>query len=209
MGVGDRQRLITSIVATVLEEPARTDMTFDWFKNRHTQEDFGDRYAVIDSIFKAIGGDSLQNSTKAVRSLDCDAYFGGKWNFMFEFDEFQHFSTARQRSLELYPSDLKLTVDTKQYMMLCKVNKGKADKYRESKVTADFNFRGGRTAQRAYFDCFRDLLPDRHGLNPTLRITEFEVASVHGNTEQGQAVVREIVSEKLSRVGLWPVGNRV
>lgn len=203
MAVGDRQRLITSIVASVLEEPARTDATFSWFKNKHTPEDFGDRYPLIESIFKALGGNSHQNSTKSARSLDCDAYFGGKWNFMFEFDEFQHFSTSRLKTLELYPANLKLTIEPKQYMMLCKVHRERADKYRESKTTSDFDFSGGRTAQRAYFDCFRDMLPDLHDLNPTLRITEFEVRSVLANTEQSQAVVREIVAEKLGRVGLW------
>ncbi len=203
MAIGDRQKLITSIISTVLEEPARTNIVFPWFKNKHTQDDFGDRYPVIESIFKALGGDSYQNSIKNARSLDCDAYFGGKWNFMFEFDEFQHFSTPRLKALELYPAHLNLTFECNQYKMLCKVRKEKADKYRESKTTPDFDFSGGRTAQRAYFDCFRDLLPDLHDLNPTLRITEFEVASVLANTPQSQEVVREIVAEKLTRVGLW------
>jgi len=33
MAVGDRQKLITDIVATVLKERAQTDISFDWFIN--------------------------------------------------------------------------------------------------------------------------------------------------------------------------------
>ena len=33
----------------------------------------------------------------------------------------------------------------------------------------------GRAAQRAFFDTFRDWLPSLHGLNPTVRLAEFEV----------------------------------
>ncbi len=40
MAVGDRQKLITDIVATVLSEQAHIDISFDWFINKHTQEHF-------------------------------------------------------------------------------------------------------------------------------------------------------------------------
>ena len=37
MAVGDKQRLITDIVATVLNEAAQTDRSFNWFINKHTK----------------------------------------------------------------------------------------------------------------------------------------------------------------------------
>ena len=44
--------------------------------------------------------------------------------------------------------------------------------------TADFPYVNGRAAQRAFFDTFRDWLPPQHGLNPTVRLAEFEVTRI-------------------------------
>ncbi len=51
MAVGDRQKLITDIIATVLSEQAHIDISFDWFINKHTQEHFGKHFTTIDKIF--------------------------------------------------------------------------------------------------------------------------------------------------------------
>jgi hypothetical protein len=40
----------------------------------------------------------------------------------------------------------------------------RADRYRAGKPTRDFPFAGGRRAQRAYFDAFRDLVAPSFGL---------------------------------------------
>ena len=201
MAVGDRQRLITEIVAGVLGEPARSGLTFPWFKNKHTEADFGRHYLLISTIFQALKGDLQANRNKATRPLKCDVYFGGNHNCMFEFDEFQHFSTPRLQALQLYPSDLCTTFDIGQYTRDCKAHREEADRYRSNKRTRDFDFKGGRTAQRAYFDCFRDLLPEIHGLNPTLRIAECEVQSVYVDDVESRSVVRDLIEQKLSRVG--------
>jgi hypothetical protein len=107
MAVGDRQKLITGIVASVLNEQAHIGISFDWFINKHTQENFGKHFMTIDKIFTSLHGDNLANQSKRTRTLDCDAYFGGQHNFIFEFDEHQHFSSARLKTFEFYPTDLK------------------------------------------------------------------------------------------------------
>jgi hypothetical protein len=182
MAVGDRQKLITDVVSTVLNEYA-TDVSFDWFINKHTQAHFGKYFTTIDKIFAALNGDKQASQAKRTKTLDCDAYFGGQHNFIFEFDEYQHFSSARLKTFEFYPPDLKINFSVDQWKQLCKTHKDKADKYRKAKATTDFNFAGGRTAQRAYLDCFRDLLPLLHGLQPTVRINEFEVTDIYVNNQ--------------------------
>ncbi len=198
MPVGDKQKLITEIVAKVLNVSAQTNITFPWFINKHSEEYFGHHFQVISKIFDTLKGDIKANQNKKNVSLDCDAYFGGDYNFIFEFDEYQHFSSYRLKTLDCYPNELATAFDIKKYKLLCNVHKVEADKYRKSKTTVDFNFVGGRTAQRAYLDCFRDLLPSVNGLNPTLRIAEFEVSNVAANNESSQKIIAELIKEKLT-----------
>jgi len=197
MATGDKQRLITSIVAEVLNEEARTDITFDWFINKHDKEYFGKHFTTIDKIFSSLGGDKQANQTKRTTKLKCDAYFGGQNNFIFEFDEYQHFSSARLKTLEFYPTELELYFDIDKWKKYCNIYKDKADKYRKNKTASGFEFEGGRTAQRAYLDCFRDLLPEINGLRPTVRISEFEVASIFENNKEAYNKVEKLLKSKI------------
>ena len=56
---------------------------------------------MIEGIRAALGGDSQGACRKRVVALRYDAYFGGAGNFLLEFDELQHFSSARARTLAL------------------------------------------------------------------------------------------------------------
>ena len=198
MAVGDKQKLITEIVETVLNEKAQTTKKFDWFINRHTEGNFKEYFTIIEDIFIDLNGNLIANKNKRNQGLDCDAYFGGEYNFMFEFDEFQHFSSARLKTFELYPKDLSLNFNIEHWKNLCEEHKFRADKYRKSKKTKDFNFVGGRTSQRAYFDCFRDLVSKEHKLNPTLRINEFEVLDIYANTKDACIKVEQLLKIKLA-----------
>jgi hypothetical protein len=46
----------------------------------------------------------------------------------------------------------------------------------------------------------KDLLPPLHGLNPTLRIAEFEVTQVLANDKAGQDIVRGILRNRLPTI---------
>ncbi len=197
MAVGDKQKLITQIVGTVLNERPITNEKFDWFVNKHSKENFGTSLNVIDKIFKQLNGDISANQSKRTVKLECDAYFGGQHNFIFEFDESQHFSSSRLLTFGLYPNELKLSFSIDQWVKECRNYKIEADNYRRSKTTTDFNFEGGRTAQRAYLDCFRDLLPQHHNLNPTLRINEFEVIGITSNNKEAYKKIELLINSKL------------
>jgi hypothetical protein len=198
MAVGDKQKLITEIVSKVLNEQAQTSKKFDWFINKHNKENFGKHFSTIDKIFKSLNGDITANQTKRSVALDCDAYFGGQYNFIFEFDELQHFSSSRLKTIENYTSGLKVNFDLANWKRLCQIHKDKADNYRKTKTTTDFNFVGGRTAQRAYLDCFRDLLPEIQGLNPTLRINEFEVVGITKVDKEACNKIEQLIKTKLT-----------
>ena len=116
---------------------------------------------------------------------------------MLEFDEFQHFSSARAKALDLLPDGLSLGFSLSDYKRLCHAYDQRADKYRRDKRTRDFRLIGGRTAQRAYFDASKDLLPVLHGLRPTIRISEFEVEHIWENDVEARSFLRALVERKM------------
>lgn len=198
MAVGDRQKFITGILEKALNQKAETDCKFDWFINSHSEYHFGKYFKDIQKIFDGLKGNLFANQNKRTSYLRCDAFFGGECNFIFEFDEFQHFSSARLSTLDLYPKRIKLNFSISDWKKYCVVNRQKADRYRYTKTTTDFDFEGGRTAQRAYLDCFRDFLPSENGLNPSLRINEFEVADIILNNKESQRKLKKLVENKLN-----------
>lgn len=196
MPVGEKQRLITDIISTVIQEKPQNDKNFEWFINKHTKEHFREHFDTIDNIFKSLNGNLNINESKRAMSLQCDAYFSES-KFIFEFDEFQHFSSARLKTFEHYPTTLNVNYSFDSWKEYCKVHKQKADKYRFTKTAVDFNFPGGRTCQRAYLDCFRDLLPKQYGLRPTLRINEFEVFGIYSNNKEACNKIEKLIKDKL------------
>ena len=172
---------IIALVAEVLGVPADRRAQFEWLRNKPTAEHFGVHYPKILSLFDRLGGDKDGLFGKADGYLTPDAYFPEPYHFIFEFDELQHFTAPRQKTLTLYPENAPLAFDRGQYLRFCEeyhepaLRKG-TDRFRRK--TADFPFVNGRAAQRAFFDTFRDWLPPLHGLRPTLRIAEFEVADI-------------------------------
>ena len=190
---------IIALVAEVLGVPADRHAQFDWLTNKPTAEHFGEHYSKSLQLFEELGGDKDGLFGKADGYLTPDAYFAEPYNFIFEFDELQHFTVPRQKTLALYPAEVSLAYDRGQYLRFCAeyheaaVRKG-TDRFRRK--TADFPFVNGRAAQRAFFDTFRDWLPPRYGLRPTLRIAEFEVAKVLRGELTGKAA-REYVAALL------------
>lgn len=199
MPIGSKQRLITRLVEAALGQTAERPL-FPWLRNKHGAAEFGAYYNNIVAIFEALGGGAESHALKGEGRLVYDAYFPEPHNFIFEFDEIQHFSSYKLQALDLYPGSLKLGFDIEHYKRLCRQHKDTADSYFKSKTTRDFPCEGGRTAQRAYLDAFRDFLPPLHGLNPTLRISEFEVEGVEGDDEQARETVRAILVSRLPSI---------
>ena len=172
---------IIALVAEALGVPAERHAQFEWLINKPTAEHFGVHYPKILRLFEELGGDKGGLFGKADGYLTPDAYFPEPYNFIFEFDELQHFTAPRQKTLTHYPGDVPLAFNRGQYLRFCAehhepaLRKG-TDRFRRK--TVDFPFVNGRAAQRAFFDTFRDWLPPLHGLRPTLRIAEFEVGAI-------------------------------
>lgn len=172
---------IIAIVEQVLGIPAERRAQFEWLRNKPQPEHFGDAYADIMALYAELEGDWEGTTAKADGYLIPDAYFPAPYHFIFEFDELQHFTHYREQTLRFYPADVPLAYELGTYRQFCRQHhvaalaKGTA---RFRRPTADFPYENGRAAQRAFFDTFRDWLPPMHGLNPTVRLAEFEVKPI-------------------------------
>lgn len=125
--------------------------------------------AAIRSIYTVLGGDETLLASKRSGS-DPRLDFVLHDNLLaVEVDEIQHFTADRLRTLDLYPPEFEVSFDIETYRTLIGRWSATGDRYRTSKQTVDFPFAGGRRAQRAYFDAFRDLTGPSFGLR-VLRI---------------------------------------
>ena len=170
---------IIKLVEEVIGIRAERRAQFDWLRNKPRREDFGKHYDAVMTLYTALEGDWEGTTAKADGYLIPDAYFPEPYHFIFEFDELQHFTQFRERTFQHYPAAIEIAYAPQKYRQFCQQHhaaalaKGPA---RFRRNTADFPYTNGRAAQRAFFDTFRDWLPPLHGLNPTLRLAEFEVA---------------------------------
>lgn len=111
--------------------------------------------AALAALHSALDGSDEKLRTKRRRLLTVDFALGDR--VIIEVDELQHFTSARQASLEFYDG-VEHRLDVGLYGALCKFHLDQADRYFRTKPAADFPFPGGRTSQRAYLDAVRDLL---------------------------------------------------
>lgn len=115
--------------------------------------------------------------------ISASVYFGAPVNCLFQFDSPADFTRDRGHALESYPKDVPLGFNVPLYKELCG-----ADRRRSTR----------RTQQRAEHDAALDLLPSKHGLNPTLRFTEAEIREKIAGaiTEKKLRVALEALLEK-------------
>ncbi len=185
MAVGDFQRemqRVTTSAGMTLENGWR----FPWLSGLgHAEPEAQSAPSpVLERLFELhdeLGGEATKLLRKGRQQATVDFTMPG--HIIVELDEFQHFSTARLRSLGFYDGlDHSLNID--RYRSLCIRHMARADSYRTQKQAVDFPFRGGRTAQRAYLDACRDLL------GPTFGYRDIRVAAPEGNVSSALLELR-------------------
>lgn len=124
---------------------------------------------VLGLIHQQLGGDSAILAEKAPVELIPDLVHT-ELGCLIEVDEVQHFTTARARTLALYPKDTALGFDLGEYRQLVARWAHKGDNAFAHKTASDFPGPGGRQAQRAYNDAVRDLLAPTFTGHPLIRI---------------------------------------
>lgn len=101
---------------------------------------------------------------RARRLPGCDFYVSADPGFLVEYDEEQHFTAPRALTLRMIPPGHALGFDRARW---------EARSVALNKRDNDPPF---RDEQRAWYDLLRDVLPAAHGLGPTSRLLDREVA---------------------------------
>lgn len=125
--------------------------------------------AALDSILQALGGDANALAAKTRGGMTAD-FLAPSTNLEVEYDEIQHFTTARITTLKLYPRDALLAFVPATYLAIAEHWRARGDKGFAHKQAAEFPGPRGRQRQRAYFDAFRDLAAPHFGNGPVLRV---------------------------------------
>ena len=94
---------------------------------------------------------------KSAQVPPCDFYVSEP-PFILEFDESQHFSTARLITLSRYPDTLRLGFSRARWQALCREINARDDQPID------------RDERRAWYDALRDLVPNLYGFRPTIRL---------------------------------------
>ena len=201
-----KQAFISNLISQILGvEPEK--YKHPHFITKATQEFHHEYYDVFLIYLKILSGDLNLHLSKRTSPLSCDTYFPSPWNFIFEFDEVQHFSSYKGLLLQNYP-EAPYGFEIDRYKFLCSTLKDRADKYRQSKEATEFPFKTGRTRQRAFLDSFKDVLPHLNSidLNPTIRIDEFEVGDILDdfteNIEDSKAKLIEILIDHFQQANM-------
>lgn len=123
----------------------------------------------LDTVLAALSGDPerLQAKTRGRTAADFVLDPDG---FHVEYDEVQHFTTARSKSLAEYPDSSDVVFSPDDYASVVRRWAANGDKAFAHKEAAEFPGRYGRQRQRAYLDAFRDLVSPYFEGGPLLRI---------------------------------------
>jgi hypothetical protein len=146
---------------------------------------------VLATIFLRLGGDLAVLETGRTNRLRGD-YVHEESGTLIEIDEEQHFTSFRLTTLNLYPEDVELGFDLREYKDICRRCRFRADKYRATKEARGFGA-GGRQRQRAYYDALRDLATPAMGHPPLIRIP-----APHGNGTAAYEARRDYLWDRLT-----------
>jgi hypothetical protein len=111
---------------------------------------------VLEGLHASLGGDLAALARKPIRHEATDLATGS--GQLIELDEVEHFTSARWDTLRCYPSMYPFGFSVDYYRTLIDTWKAKANAVFTRQWSPDFDFSGGRRAQRAYFDAVKDLL---------------------------------------------------
>jgi hypothetical protein len=170
MARGDCQREVATAAAE--DGIDFVPQSFDWLCQRGhlaLPDEASPARETLHEIFAALNGDEdILGSARTTR-LPGD-FLHQPTATLVEVDEHQHFSSARLRTLRLYPSDSQVGFDLEHYLSVCKKWRGDADRAYAHRTAAAFPGPAGRQRQRAYYDALRDLAAPAMGHPPLIRI---------------------------------------
>ena len=129
----------------------------------------GDGLGALHDVHRSLGGNrhALARGRGVALRLDLMIPSTGQ---LVEVNEVQHFTGARQASLRRYPPSFAAGFSIADYRTLIESWRVRAEAVFTRRWSPDFDFAGGRRAQRAYGDALVDLLAPVFTGAPVLRL---------------------------------------
>lgn len=125
-----------------------TETKFPWLVVPHAHEMDAEISAIHQALSSMRGHDSFATGGFP---LSCD-FFVRKENLLVEYDERQHFTEQRAKSLGLYPSRVTTAFSIAEWIAACE------------SIRASDSDPAHRDEQRAFYDTLRDMLAARNGV---------------------------------------------
>jgi hypothetical protein len=110
-----------------------------------------------------------------------------------ELDDVLHFTTGRLTTLDLYPPEVPLGYDIKQYKELCREHAPTSDRWRYGLASKMFGFHGLQN-ERAYQDAIRDVAAWVMGFSPLIRVPAIDSDGVAAYARSRDMLLRKLGS---------------
>jgi hypothetical protein len=173
---------------------------FPWLTVPPFEQMNGTILAIYEALQRMRGYSAFASFGKA---LCCD-FFVPAERLVIEYDERQHFTEQRARSLELYPPDLALGFDRQEWLRACRT-------FRATDPTPPY-----RDEQRAFYDSLRDILAARNGVRLIrLRYGTFDWTGAGAEAQlcnllaSGQAHVSQTATGPITQAAANPVVDQI
>lgn len=155
------------------------ESTFPWLKVPDRSDLDGPLAEILQALEEMRGHSNFHNTG---RRLHCDFVVPHE-RIIVEYDERQHFTMQRQKSLEFYPSDVKLGFDKNEWMASC------------AAIHATDSSPKYRDEQRAFYDALRDIYAVHSGYE-IIRIRE---GVVDWTSHRALAALETIIPPRIVR----------
>jgi very-short-patch-repair endonuclease len=168
-------------------ECVETEAKFDWL----TVPDYASMDATLKTIYDnlkkhlvtakrhLISKEGYKDFSTPDHKLTCDFFIASK-DLIIEYDERQHFTEQRAKSLAHYPSDLNFGFDIDKWREACRNIKA---------VDLDPIY---RDEQRAFYDSVRDILAVRNGMT----IIRVKHGDYDLESESGKKAIEDLIAPK-------------
>lgn len=152
--------------------------------------DYGPLVRIYDALRNRAACDFVRVDTLP----NCD-YFVETPGFILEFDESQHFTSARACALQQYDPQWNIGFSITQWLSLCE------------QIRAKDNHPPFRDEQRAWYDTLRDFAPPGLKLHPTVRLyaSEYDWCALDPTSPGGLETFRHLISD---RTDFWKLQFR-
>ncbi|PVU84424.1 hypothetical protein DDP54_00820 (plasmid) [Cellulomonas sp. WB94] len=143
--------------------------------------ELGEQWPLVQRVYGSLTGMVLPEvmPPRERRGLDVVLTYADGTCRAVEFDESQHFTDARARTLAAYNDGMPVCFDAAVWARLCEQRHGREPGGGFARPRPPlFPGEGGRHRQRAFRDFLADVVPPHHGWLPTVRISDVEVKPI-------------------------------